>query len=370
MKKIKILLVLIVTAIGFNSCQEDDELTFVASEPAAFSFSNSFSSEYILTSATSTNLGERFTWNTPDFEAPTTITYDLERSITGDFSDAETLGTTSENEIAVTVGQLLELAMAAGLDNDADTDAPNMGDVFVRVRAYLGNGGLDVFSPIQTLMLVLPEASDETPQLPKLYVVGQFLGSSGYGSNWTATDAVPLAASSMTTSDFEGFVYMAASTEGYKFLPTNIDFSNDYGDDGTFTGILLQEGEVNCESLPEGFYLMKANTELLTYSSELTSWAITGNATPLGWPDNGVQDQDMTYNPDTKKWEITIALVADGNEFKFRANDGWDLNFGDDGGDGTLEYGAGNMSVAEAGTYLIELDLSNPRMYTYTATLQ
>jgi hypothetical protein len=80
----------------------------------------------------------------------------------------------------------------------------------------------------------------------------------------------------------------------------------------------------------------------------------------------------MTYNPTSKKWEITLALSAGGNEFKFRANDGWDLNLGKDGNDAdeSMDFGGDNLSVTTAGTYKISLDLSNPRNYQYTVVLQ
>ena len=51
MKKIKILLVLIVAVLGFNSC-EKDELVFTAKAPGEFAFTNNFLSQYVLTSAT------------------------------------------------------------------------------------------------------------------------------------------------------------------------------------------------------------------------------------------------------------------------------------------------------------------------------
>ena len=64
MNKIKLLVLLIVGAISFNSCLEDDaDITYVASQSGDFMFSNTFLNEYVLTSGTSGNLGERFTWN-------------------------------------------------------------------------------------------------------------------------------------------------------------------------------------------------------------------------------------------------------------------------------------------------------------------
>lgn len=53
------------------------------------------------------------------------------------------------------------------------------------------------------------------------------------------------------------------------------------------------------------------------------------------------------------------------------ANDAWEINYGDEGNDGILEFNNGNnLSVPADGTYFVQLDLSKPRNYTWTATLQ
>ncbi|RMG27177.1 MAG: hypothetical protein D6730_07770 [Bacteroidetes bacterium] len=61
-------------------------------------------------------------------------------------------------------------------------------------------------------------------------------------------------------------------------------------------------------------------------------------------------------------WRITLDLQA--GEVKFRANDDWAINFGDDDGNGSLEYGGANIVIAEAGNYTIDLMLS-VQDYTY-----
>jgi hypothetical protein len=58
----------------------------------------------------------------------------------------------------------------------------------------------------------------------------------------------------------------------------------------------------------------------------------------------------MAYNPATHAWEATIDLAAD--EFKFRANDAWDINWG--GAEDNLVANGANMRIAEAGTYFIQ----------------
>ncbi|MFN7013687.1 MAG: DUF5116 domain-containing protein, partial [Bacteroidia bacterium] len=57
--------------------------------------------------------------------------------------------------------------------------------------------------------------------------------------------------------------------------------------------------------------------------------------------------------------------------YKFRANNAWDINLGADSDlDGSMNYGGPDLSVDTAGTYNVVLDLSNPRQYTYSVTLQ
>lgn len=378
MKKLSIILIAFVAFKGLNSCSSEDDIVFTAKpDPEGINFINSFNQTYILTPATSGNVAERFVWNTVDFDVPTNITYELQGSAESDFSSFDILGATGENNLAVQVSQLMSLAKDAGLDADGETEEPNSGPVYFRVKAYAGEdggNGLAEMSEIKSLTVVMPEAVDpETEELPKIYVVGNFLSASGYGSDWTATDAVPLAASAIDETDFEGFVNMDVDAPQYKLLPTNIDFTGDYGDagdsDGSFTGVLEQEGEVNAGT-PDGmggYYYVKADTEALSYSLTKTSWGVIGNATPTGWD----SDTNMTYDSDTKIWSVTLDLIKQEpteNGFKFRANDAWNLNIGDTDADGTLEFDGDNIGVPEDGNYTITLDLSNPRKYTYTLT--
>ena len=62
---------------------------------------------------------------------------------------------------------------------------------------------------------------------------------------------------------------------------------------------------------------------------------------------------------------LRLETLSDG-EVKFRANDGWDINFGDDGANGSLEYGGANIAIASAGNYTITMDLHEAARYKYT----
>ena len=239
-------------------------------------------------------------------------------------------------------------------------------DVDVRIKSSLGsNSSLEAYS--NTIKITLTPYTTETP---KLWLPGSYQADSGYGDNWTQSTAATLASEGFGNTNFEGYVYFnsaqAAPDNGFKFSSQPDWNGTNYGDDGSFSGALSDTGG-NIGVTP-GYYRVEANTTSLTYNLTATQWGIAGNATTNGW--DGMIP--MTYNPTTKKWSIIATLstqVAPDNGLKFKANADWAINLGDNGADGSAEYGGTNIGTT-AGTYLIELDLSNPRAYTYTLTPQ
>lgn len=189
MKNIKILTLFILGLLSLNSCEDNDSLTYIAQPQGDFEFTNTFLSEYTLTTATSSNIGERFEWNDADFTTPTNVTYELQKSIAGDFSDMEVVGTTSASEYTVTIGDLLTYAGQAGLDNDPETENPDTGEVYFRVRAYVGTQEAEeMMSSSAALTLVLPEVAGSGPvcEFDQLWGVGAGLPDAGWG--WTTPD--------------------------------------------------------------------------------------------------------------------------------------------------------------------------------------
>ena len=74
----------------------------------------------------------------------------------------------------------------------------------------------------------------------------------------------------------------------------------------------------------------------------------------------------MTFNAGAGTWTLTTNLLG-GNEIKFRANDDWTLNFGDDAPrDNKPDYNGGNIPIALDGNYTITLDIGNAGNYNYT----
>ena len=74
----------------------------------------------------------------------------------------------------------------------------------------------------------------------------------------------------------------------------------------------------------------------------------------------------MSYDPATQRWSVTTTLAA--GTFKYRANNAWDINIGGD--INNLTYGGDNITVAEAGTYIVTLDLSDSSQFKGTMVKQ
>lgn len=294
-----------------------------------------------------TNPAITMTWAAADFTTPTQVNYSLEMAVTGtSFARITVGGTSSGTNLTLNVADLNGAVLSAGL-------IPfSQGSVDVRIKATAG--GVDQYSNTINLLI-----TPYTTALPTIAVPGNH-------QNWTPGTAPKLASAGYGLTAYEGYVWLDG---GFKFVaPDNAGAFNwgndDWGDDGTFTNKLKLTNEVNCNASTAGYYRLKVNTTALTYSQERTTWAIIGNGTPGGWG----ADTPMIYNPVTKKWSVTIALSAQSapnDGMKFRANGQWTLNYGDTGADGSLDEGGTNISTP-AGTKTITLDLTNPRVYTFT----
>ena len=348
LKKISAGLLAVVAFVGFNACSEDDNLIIASAQGGPELVTPASGTALVLTAANEQSVATTLVWNDADYGTSTAISYEVQIALAGtDFETPVTAGTTNERFLTWTVSQLNEAAVGVGLSPFVP------GDLDVRVLSSIGteDAQQQISNPI-TL-----NVTTYTTSLPKLAVPGNHQG-------WDPPTAPRIASSEFGASDYEGYIWL--ETE-YKFVAPDdageFNWGNvDYGDDGSFSGVLTEDGESNVPATP-GYYLVKVDTENLTYSATQYSWGLIGSGTPSGWD----SDTDMTYDAASKTWTLTVDLTAE--EIKFRANDGWDWNYGDTGADGSLENGGDNIPVPAAGNYTVVLDLSNPRAYTYTLTL-
>lgn len=349
--KISTLALLLIAGV---SCENDDQ-TIASASGGPELLTPLDGSSYTLSPATATAEITTLVWNHADYSVQTEVNYDVEVALSGtDFATVVPAGSTTNRFLVWTHEALNAVALQAGL-------IPySAGDLDVRIKSSLGSNSEMVAYSNTITLTITPYTTD----LPQIAVPGNHQG-------WSPSTAPRLAASGFGQTDYEGYVALDGE---FKFVGPNgsgaYEWGNDdWGDDGTFSGMLALTGESNCTATA-GYYKINANTTTLAYTTTLTTWGVLGSATaPVTGGDGWGTDANMTYNPTTKKWSIVINLVG-GQEIKFRANDAWGLNYGDNGADASLEEGGSNIAVPSTGDYLVELDLSNPRAYTYTLTPQ
>lgn len=185
-------------------------------------------------------------------------------------------------------------------------------------------------------------------EYPKLQVPGSYQG-------WAPGDNTTVLASVNSDDKYEGYLNFPDANTDFKFLKGQAWGDPDWGG---ADGILVAGGS-NIKAIDAGYYKLNVDLNALTYTVVKTNWGIIGSATAGGWD----SDQNMTFDPETGLWSAVLDLTA--GAIKFRANDLWDINYGDTGADGLLEAGGTDITIAEAGTYTITMKLGAPD-YSYT----
>ncbi len=187
---------------------------------------------------------------------------------------------------------------------------------------------------------------DYTYKIEKLNF-SEFIYVPGNHQGW-APDKAPALQSPNFDGVYVGFSYLNGN---FKFTKErNWDAEYNFNDFATKDEIFFNNDGSNINISEEGFYQITADVSASKLSAVKTTWGIIGPAQAGGWD----SDTDMTWNAEDESWTATIDLVAD--EFKFRANDNWDINVG--GSIDNLTQGGDNMKITEAGTYEVKLFLT------------
>ncbi len=154
----------------------------------------------------------------------------------------------------------------------------------------------------------------------------------------------PIAYDGQFTQTYGGTTYLVHAAVGGSMV------ASDFGINGGWAGLRTTSTFFNKFPSPDPTVL---NSNLGANST----WGLVGDATPNGW-----SGPDVMLKQDGSIRSIYVTLL-DG-QMKFRQNNNWTNNYGDDGADGTLNAGGANI-VVTAGTYKVSFDLAN---LTYTIT--
>lgn len=192
----------------------------------------------------------------------------------------------------------------------------------------------------------------------------------GTSNGWNAG-----ASQQLTTTDYINYsgLVVVESGDGFKFNPDTDWLGHDFGLNGTLEkqtlddGTIVYTGKANGGSnittdIAKGLFYVELNYDTrdlkLTYISTLG--AIGGFN---GWAESAV----LTPSDDLLTWTSAPLEFPANCEWKIRANNGWGINWG--GSADALVFNAGNIVTADAGTYIVTLDISAVP-YTAKATAQ
>lgn len=349
MRTLSIISAILVGILAFSSCDKSEYGPVMSSNPGAPSFTAPESGQgYTLNEEQADDTLLTMEWSEPDygFAAAPNFTIEMD-SVGADFTNPIQFATVTGTSFSITVGDMNGKLLGAGFPPGEETSLE-----FRVIAAISDSLEQQVSEPI-TLSFTPYSICQYCPEI---YVPGGYQAASGYDGDWDPSVA-PALATLDDQDQYEGYVYMANASNEFKFTADR-NWSLNWGDNGADGS--LEEIGANI-SAGMGYYKINVDLNAMSYTILDTDWGLIGSATADGWN----SDQDMTYDQANKVWTITADLVA--GEIKFRANDAWDINYGDDGGDGTLELNGANIVIGSAGNYTVELDLSGGE-YTYSVT--
>jgi hypothetical protein len=343
MKKISFLLYLI--TLFLFSCEKDETLFKLKEEGEVIPPGITSQTDGFTKTITSENLTEEieFEWNQTGYGVNTQVTYTLEVDTEcGAFENPVVVASTTNLSAAMTLE-----ALSAKLVNDLKVAPHELAELQLRVISTINGNYLSVSDPVH---VSISPWSDK----PASLWIGQGTGAQVLYKT--------------TGSVYEGYRYIAAATE-FKFANNRICADTQFGSSapGTLSTAAMA---ANINIADAGYYKFKVDTQNLTYEIiKIETWGMIGTATPNAW----TSSTPMTYNPANATWEAELNLTN--GSLKFRANNGWGINYGVANSSnlkGDLVFDAeAAINIAEPGIYSVVIDLSqvtSPYGYVYSVT--
>ena len=159
--------------------------------------------------------------------------------------------------------------------------------------------------------------------------------------NHTASGVIfPIAFDGLRTQTYGGTTFLIHAAVGGNMSPAEFGINGGWGGTRT-TSALVNKFDLNLNLVP-------VNNAI----GATTLWGLVGNLNNWGSPDVAMR-QTTTANV----FAVFVKINEDG-EFKFRYNEDWGNNYGDNGANGTIESGGSNILIKK-GTYKITLNLVN-----------
>lgn len=199
----------------------------------------------------------------------------------------------------------------------------------------------------------------------QLYIVGGWNGWNN--TNDDSKNPIPAMMNNNFDGTFDSFINWTGAG-GFKMVEIIGLWDPQYGDNSAdlANGKLLNDGTSKDIPVAEaGMMFIQADLAKMTWKVTKTEWGIIGDATPHKW-DKQTNFDAAKYDTATSTYSMEVDLNV--GSIKFRANETWEINFGgvtENDLVGKAKFGGADIKIAEAGTYIIKLQLTSNN-YNYS----
>jgi len=336
MKHIYKIFIAVLILAGFSSCENEEDLMILEPQEAAFSIITPESgSSTILDKDTPNNTALTITWEKVNYGTPTIVTYTVQfASSNTEFAAPVDITSTTSTHATISVAELNAKALALGLT--ADTE----GTIDIRIKSTVG-------TTLSEPKLSTPITIQLTPYRGVFPKVDLFLVGPGTSAGWSVdNNNMPIYRDPKENAKQYYTGYFNA--DGFKLIEQIGFWAPMYGANGAAVQYRATEGDPDPSVFPTtaaGYYSFEINLEELTYkitpyTGPMTTYAtITLTGSVLTGDDTGwSMDVPLVKSDfDGHIWKVTQTLKA--GKMKFRANNSWDVSWGDNGGDIIVEAG-------------------------------
>lgn len=284
---------------------------------------------YVFEEAKANEVAATFKWAPANFGYQAAVKYTVEASLPdAKFEKPVAIAQTTSTSINLLTG-LFNEKVFTGLKIKEGVQT----EILVRVKASISSAVANIYSePIK--IKVTPYFIER--KIGKMWAPGNQNG-------WSFKDVVY---SMDNNGEYENYFYYPANGE-FLFTPAD-SWDNKFGG---ANGTLKEGGEnILVKNDKAGMFHVEVSLTNMTYTLTPTDWSIIGGAVG-GWePANDVM---FTWDANLKAL-VAEANFTTGEEYKFRANHDWKLDFGAGDEEGKLKFKAGNMRFTQpSGKYKV-----------------
>ena len=347
------LIVTLIMLIGIVSCEDREDLMI---EPTGSAIIMDLStSNLVLDENFPANPALTVNWEPSTYSVPMEVKYSLDISSSATFENSYTLTSTqgSQTHAAFTNKELNEAAKKIGL-------IPYVAQkMYFRVSSYVGTNNSLLQTSAVTSLNITPYAASPIYEYQDLFIIGE-AAIGNWDNNISNMTLIPLLKTANPSQyTFTGFFKeknAAMETAGFKMIKVKGSWEAQFGKGAASGQLSTDGGSANLSVPTDGYYKLTVDTAALTYTLEsvpaptatYTSMSIIGTVNGNDF----VTDRQLTQSTfDPHLWYISGAELLAG-EFKFRANNSWDNNWGTNAEYfGTATKGGSNIPLSSEWTY-------------------